>query len=66
MSVRGWLVVSDSVTSINIWRWTVFENYSLDRWWNFLKASFPLIKGYSVGFKHFQIPAQGESFVFFR
>jgi hypothetical protein len=42
---RGWIVCSDGVTAINVWRWTVIEHYSLQRWFEFIRAAFPNAKG---------------------
>lgn len=60
MSERGWVVCTDGVTSINCWRWTVIENYTLPRWYQFLKDSFPNVKGYAIGTKLFTLPVEGE------
>ena len=60
MADRGWIVLTDSLTSINCWRWSVVEHYSLDRWFSFVKESFPLAKGYAVGTKLFEMPSQTE------
>lgn len=38
----------------------MIEHYTLDRWYQFLRDSFPLVKGFSVGFKLFQVPSATE------
>jgi hypothetical protein len=60
MDTRGWIVLSDGVSSVNFWRWSVVEHYSLDRWLDFMRASFPLVKGYAIGSKFFSVPSAAE------
>ncbi len=31
MSDRGWIVLTDGVNSVNMWRWTIVEHYTLNR-----------------------------------
>lgn len=60
MSERGWIVLSDGVKEINMWRWSVIEHYTLARWHQFVRTEFPLVKGVAVGVKLFTLPGEAE------
>ena len=49
--------MTDGVSSVNVWRWTVVEHYSLPRWYEFVSTAFPLVKGFAVGSRLFQVPS---------
>ena len=59
--MRGWITLTDGIKEINVWRWTVIEHYSLERFHEVLRGHFPTIKGFTVGFKLFQLPAEDET-----
>ncbi len=47
------------LSHILVWRFTVIEHYTLERWNSFLLSSFPQAKGYAVGYRLFELPGEG-------
>lgn len=60
MQGRGWITLTDGIQSVNIWRWTVSEHYTLKRWHTTLTTHFNDVKGYTIGYKLFSFPTQTE------
>lgn len=53
--MSGWLNITDGVSHLLVWRYSIVEHYTLERWNAFLRSSFPLAKGYSCGYRLFAL-----------
>jgi len=60
LRMTAWIKITDGVSHLLVWRFSVMEHYSLERWNTFLLGSFPQAKGYSVGYRLFALPSASE------